>query len=564
MLWVIRWLFLVVGMGLLFGCTTAKKQEPSPPAAFLFISTHAGDTYESLARTHLGEAKLAWLIREANGNKPIRPDQPLIVPLKPWRPGGLTARGYQLVTVLCYHHFSQTSRRKLTTTATDFESQLQYLRDNGYTVVSLDDFLQFLDFGALPKKSVLISIDDGWRSAYTVAYPLLRRYSVPTTLFIPVRYINAPSKRTMNWDMIREMISDTTVDIQSHTKTHKDLTQWPEGMSLARYLREVDREIEGGHRAILKETGIDSHSMAYPFGRTNDVIIGVLKKRGYRAGFTVERGGNAFFEDRFMLKRSMIFGDFSLPRFADELVTFQDYRLEALEPIDSVESLQEIADTDPDQYETKHQWRTALLAWRLYRDRWLERADRVAQAESRISALEKKLRQQAKTYYQQARNTEDPEERRRNVLLALLYHPQDKRPLDLLQSGQSHLISYRVKDGETLRKIALRFYHDPSFEVLIRTLNPQITTAGTPPVGTELVLPRNTGLKRSEGTESISRCGMSLTKSATATAQELYDEAVDFFSQDKIPEAIGLLKKAVCLQPDHKSARQLLDMLQKL
>jgi len=377
---VIRWLLLVLGVVLFYACAPVKKPASPPPDAFLFVTAQTGDSYETLAHAHLNDPKLAWLIREANSNVPIQAGSELIIPLKPWRYGGLSAQGYQLVPVLCYHHFSHQTRKKLTTKSADFERQLEYLQDHGYAVITMDEMLQFLDYGAVPKKAVMISIDDGWRDAYTVAYPLLKRYRTAATLFIPVRYIYAPSRRTMTWDMIGEMISDTSVDIQSHTKTHRDLTEWPKGMSLARYLREVDREIEEGHQAILKETGRDSRALAYPFGRTNDVVIGILKNHGYQAGFTVERGGNAFFEDRFMLKRSMIFGDFGLERFTRELATFEDYPLTTPEPIDTAESLQAIADTDPRHFEERQQWRTALLAWRLYRDRWLDEPEKVAKA----------------------------------------------------------------------------------------------------------------------------------------------------------------------------------------
>jgi len=66
-----------------------------------------------------------------------------------------------------------------------FDQQMRYLKDNHYRVISLNELLDFLNYRhAIPKRSVLITIDDGYRSAYDIAYPILKKYGFKATLFI--------------------------------------------------------------------------------------------------------------------------------------------------------------------------------------------------------------------------------------------------------------------------------------------------------------------------------------------------------------------------------------------
>jgi hypothetical protein len=67
-----------------------------------------------------------------------------------------------------------------------------------------------------------------------------------------------------------------------------------------------------------------SEFLAYPFGETNDLVVALMEKTGYRGGFTVERGGNPFFADRFRIRRSMIYGTFTLQEFESNLATFSE------------------------------------------------------------------------------------------------------------------------------------------------------------------------------------------------------------------------------------------------
>ena len=203
----------------------------------------------------------------------------------------------------------------------DFENQMRYLHDHGYHVITLDQLFDFLLLKEqIPKKSVVITIDDGWRSTYDIAYPILKRYNYPATLFVYTNLITGSSK-TLSWDLVKRMYADG-IDMECHTKTHRNLHWKREKESFRQYFDAVQTEIDASSRVLKQQLHKEVHYIAYPYGDTTNVVIALLKKRGFRAAFTVKRGTNPFFEDRYRLYRSMIYGGYTLHDFERNLKVF--------------------------------------------------------------------------------------------------------------------------------------------------------------------------------------------------------------------------------------------------
>jgi peptidoglycan/xylan/chitin deacetylase (PgdA/CDA1 family) len=207
----------------------------------------------------------------------------------------------------------------MTVSRESFEAQMQLLKEKGYRVVTLDQLLEFVEFrGQLPGKAVVITIDDGWRSGYDIAFPILKRYGYPATLFVYTDLITGGAK-TLSWDQLREMTAQG-LDVQCHTLTHRNLAL-PQGQETSEeYFEAVRREIDDAARLIEQKLGRRPKYLAYPYGDTNGLAISLLRKQGYRAAFTVEREPNPFFTPAFRLGRSMVYGDFDLARFERNLV----------------------------------------------------------------------------------------------------------------------------------------------------------------------------------------------------------------------------------------------------
>ena len=301
--------------------------EPSVEApqytSFVAVTVKEGDTLSSLASQYQNDASKGWMISEFNEVSVITPGQKLIIPLKYFERGGLTLKGHQTVPVLTYHKFSESKTDKMTVTASTFEEQMKFLKDRGYHVITLDQLFDFLDFKIqIPKKSVVITIDDGWRSTYDIAFPILKKYGYPATLFVYTALITG-SKVTLNWDLISEMAGQG-IDMQCHTRTHRKLTAPASKESFKEYFEAIEKELLDAAKAIKMRTQREVRYIAYPFGDINHLGVALLKKQGYRGGFTVARSSNAFYVNNYRVNRSMIFGEYTLQQFEKNLVTFTE------------------------------------------------------------------------------------------------------------------------------------------------------------------------------------------------------------------------------------------------
>ena len=285
---------------------------------YVVLTATATDTYESLARHYLGDAKLSYIISEYNKDVTITAGKTIIIPLKPVNPGGIYPDGYQTVPVLCYHRFStKKSFDKITVSAETFDRQMAYLKNNGYTVLTLKQFYDFIDYRHRPpRKSVLITIDDGWKTTQTIAYPILKKHGFPAVLFVNTDNIREKQNSiTLTWKELRELKASGLIEIESHSVTHENLTRVSE--------EQLQREIGESKRLIKSMLGISPTAIAYPYGMFNSKTASMMKQYGYRFGFTVFRGGNAFFFNPFALKRSMIFNSENIEDFVKALHTFQ-------------------------------------------------------------------------------------------------------------------------------------------------------------------------------------------------------------------------------------------------
>ena len=292
---------------------------------FVIVKSTAQDTFSSLAAHYLKDPDKGWQIAEFNRMTTLIPGQELIIPLSPFNKGGLKAEGYQTVPVLVYHNFSKKRSDKTAVGQDDFEAQMKYLKQNGYHVVSIDQLLDFIDYKEqLPEKSIVITFDDAWRSIFDVALPILIKYGFTATFFIYTDFIGGG--KAMTWKQI-ETLSKIGFDIQCQTKTHRNLAVPKKNESFKEYFESIEMEI-GYPKNLLKEKlNIDCKFLAYPYGETNNLVIALLKKHGYRAAFTIDRKPNPFFIDKYRIYRSVIYGSYNMDRFKDNLSVFQKNEL---------------------------------------------------------------------------------------------------------------------------------------------------------------------------------------------------------------------------------------------
>ena len=212
------------------------------------------------------------------------------------------------VIALLYHRFEDRPR-PLVITPAEFEKEMQEIKDAGFTVIPMQDFIAWRRGEKnIPAKSCIITIDDGFISGYDIAWPILKKFGYPFTMFIYIDYIGTGGK-SISWDQLAEM-RDAGVDIESHTYSHSHLDSPGYGVdptTKARVEKDLQtlgrdgwlhKEIVDSKKALEKNLGIKVQAFAYPFGTGdhNPHIRELIKEAGYDVAFNVygRRNGYTF------------------------------------------------------------------------------------------------------------------------------------------------------------------------------------------------------------------------------------------------------------------------------
>ena len=307
---------------------------PAPPAAgavvgqndkFVLYAPGPNETLAAIARRFLGSDERAWEIAKFNGIARPESGKVVAVPLQPINPTGVYGNGFQTVPILCYHRFGSKSS-KMVVTPDAFAAQLDYLARNGYRVVSLSQLADFLaGKRSLPERALVITIDDGHVSTYEHAYPLLKKYGFPATSFVYADFIG--SGDALRWNQIREMAASGLIDFQAHSKTHANLVERLPGESEQRYRERLDGEIRVPQELLQRNLATKVTQYAYPFGDANEIMLARLGAADFKLGVTVNPGGNPFFAQPLMLRRTMVFGDHDMEAFKALLQVFKQVDL---------------------------------------------------------------------------------------------------------------------------------------------------------------------------------------------------------------------------------------------
>jgi len=166
---------------------------------------------------------------------------------------------------------------------------------------------------------VVITFDDGWRSMYDTVYPILKKYNFLATLFVYTDFIGK-SKNALNWKQVQEL-SDNGFSIQCHTKSHRNLNKLNINESFEDYFKNLQQEIIHSKNLINKKINKEAKFLAYPYGETNNLVVSLLEKDGFKGAFTVKRGSTTGFANNFLVNRSMVYGGYTLKQFKKNLKT---------------------------------------------------------------------------------------------------------------------------------------------------------------------------------------------------------------------------------------------------
>jgi len=293
---------------------------------YVVYSLQGGETPEQLAERFLGNRKMAWVVEEANPDTIFNRGQVVVIPLKDKNKGGVNAKGYQTIPVLTYHRFADACKSKLCAPVNVFDRQMKYLKENGYRTITPAELAAFLQYRrSLPKKSVWITMDDGYRSVYDFAYPVLKKYGFTATLFVYTDFVGV-SRTAITWEQLKELKAEGFT-VGSHTLSHCDLTKQKDDESDSAMSERITEELKRSKAIIDKKLNQDTVLLSYPFGNFDPRVVKLSIEAGYKIAVSVKRGGNPFFANPLTLKRDQILSR-DLDTFASRLKTFNNFPLE--------------------------------------------------------------------------------------------------------------------------------------------------------------------------------------------------------------------------------------------
>jgi len=245
-------------------------------AQILEIASSMLDILHTISVDHEVLESLLWLCADVAYWKGVRDK---------WDTSEFSERIGGSTAILMYHRIADDGCG-FSVTRENFEMQMRYLHDNGYTVLSLQEVISAIEHKTvLPEKTVVITFDDGYVD-FLEAWAVIQSFQFPATLFLPTAYIG----RTNSWDtksmdntypileetQLRSLVSEG-LDLQAHSHTHPYFTKInPEA---------IRQEVVQCSDA-LNDFGVDAKFFAFPSGEYTPIAANILRELGYRAGLS--------------------------------------------------------------------------------------------------------------------------------------------------------------------------------------------------------------------------------------------------------------------------------------
>ena len=207
------------------------------------------------------------------------------------------------VPVLKYKRVNDVDNNENTLSVEQFDAQMKYLVDEGYSVISPAELLDAWNGGgSLPKNPVVITFDDGHIDAYKNVFPILQKYNLKATFFVVTDTVGLYPD-CLTWQQAKEMQDSGLAEIESRTLSNKDLTKVTSRDKLW-------DQIYGSKQAIEWYLKKPANFIAYPLGRYDLDTEDMSKEVGYRAAFISSYGlTHQDDRDKFIFERIPIQGN---------------------------------------------------------------------------------------------------------------------------------------------------------------------------------------------------------------------------------------------------------------
>ncbi len=191
------------------------------------------------------------------------------------------ARANALV-ILQYHHISDKAPKLTSTSPALFKAHLDFLKEHQFKVLSAEKLPKILSSGTIPDRTVIITFDDGYRSIYQNAWPILKKRKLPFTVFVNSQAHDEKNPRFMSWDQLREMAKKGAT-MANHSDSHTHFLRRRSGESFDQWQVRREREIDFAQQRIKKELGQAPKLFAHTYGEYDQALLRMLERKGYLA-----------------------------------------------------------------------------------------------------------------------------------------------------------------------------------------------------------------------------------------------------------------------------------------
>ena len=204
-----------------------------------------------------------------------------------------------------YHHFCKDTSRlnDYVITPEQFENDMRYIKEKGYTAITMTQLINYVKGdGKLPKKPIIITIDDGFESIYVYVYPILKKYDMCADIGIVGSYADFSTEEQdhnvdyayLDWDEITKISNTKYFEIQNHSYNMHNHTGNRIGTNRKynetenEYRKALKNDLCKNQERIFIETGKMPNTFIYPFGACTDLSNDILKEIGFTAALTCE------------------------------------------------------------------------------------------------------------------------------------------------------------------------------------------------------------------------------------------------------------------------------------
>ncbi len=194
------------------------------------------------------------------------------------------------VSILMYHHVSESTPRSTSVSPDELRAHLTYLRDNEFNVISLTDAIAGIrGEQSLPDKAVVLTFDDAYENIYSAGHPIMQEFEMPWTLFVTTDPVGDRPGRYMSWEQIRSLHDDGVI-IANHSLDHAHMPRRQGFEDEATWRQHMAENILQAEQKILDEVGVSYRLFAFPYGEYDNELLDIVEELGF-TGFAQHSGG---------------------------------------------------------------------------------------------------------------------------------------------------------------------------------------------------------------------------------------------------------------------------------